>query len=215
MERGRLIVVEGVDGAGKSSLVRRFVERLRHERGVEVVASREPTDGVFGAKVRASASTGRLPLEEELELFEADRRQHVDELIIPALRRGAWVVLDRYYFSTAAYQGARGADPLEILRRNERFAVVPDLMLLLDCTPQVSLERVRGRGDVANEFERLDALERVRNIFLSIERPPARPGFRLVLGAVRGSHADEPLNPISVCSSEHSNNQVRSSLRRD
>ena len=171
MERGRLIVVEGVDGAGKSSLVRRFVERLRHERGVEVVASREPTDGVFGAKVRASASTGRLPLEEELELFEADRRQHVDELIIPALRRGAWVVLDRYYFSTAAYQGARGADPLDILRRNERFAVVPDLMLLLDCTPQVSLERVRGRGDVANEFERLDALERVRNIFLSIERP--------------------------------------------
>jgi dTMP kinase len=171
MERGRLIVVEGVDGAGKSSLVRRLVERLQRECGVEVVLSREPTDGVYGAKVRASAATGRLPLEEELELFEADRRQHVQELIVPALDRGAWVVLDRYYFSTAAYQGARGANPQEILRRNEAFATQPDLVLLLDCAPEVSLERVRARGDVANEFERLDALERVRDIFLSIQRP--------------------------------------------
>jgi dTMP kinase len=110
-------------------------------------------------------------LEEELELFEADRRQHVQELIVPALDRGAWVVLDRYYFSTAAYQGARGANPQEILRRNEAFATQPDLVLLLDCAPEVSLERVRARGDVANEFERLDALERVRDIFLSIQRP--------------------------------------------
>jgi len=171
MERGRLIVVEGVDGAGKSSLVRRLAERLQRDCGVEVVLSREPTDGVYGAKVRASAATGRLPLEEELELFEADRRQHVQELIVPALVRGAWVVLDRYYFSTAAYQGARGANPQEILQRNEAFATQPDLVLLLDCAPQVSLERVRARGDVANEFERLDALERVRNIFLSIQRP--------------------------------------------
>jgi dTMP kinase len=171
MERGRLIVVEGVDGAGKSSLVRRLAERLQRECGVEVVLSREPTDGVYGAKVRASAATGRLPLEEELELFEADRRQHVQELIVPALDRGAWVVLDRYYFSTAAYQGARGANPQEILRRNEAFATQPDLVLLLDCAPAVSLERVRARGDVANEFERLDALERVRDIFLSIQRP--------------------------------------------
>jgi dTMP kinase len=110
-------------------------------------------------------------LAEELELFEADRQQHVDELIVPALERGEWVVLDRYYFSTAAYQGARGANPEEILSRNERFATAPDLVLLLDCAPEVSLERVRARGDVANEFERRDALERVRNIFLSIHRP--------------------------------------------
>jgi dTMP kinase len=171
MKRGKLIVVEGVDGAGKSSLVRRIAERLRQECGVDVVLSREPTDGVHGAKVRASASTGRLPLAEELELFEADRQQHVDELIVPALERGKWVVLDRYYFSTAAYQGARGANPEEILSRNERFATAPDLVLLLDCAPEVSLERVRARGDVANQFERRDALERVRNIFLSIHRP--------------------------------------------
>jgi dTMP kinase len=171
MERGCLVVVEGVDGAGKSSLVRRLGERMRREHGIDVVLSREPTDGVYGAKVRASASTGRLPLEEELELFEADRREHVQGLISPALGRGAWVVLDRYYFSTAAYQGARGANPQEILRRNEAFATQPDLVLLLDCAPEVSLQRVQARGDVANEFERLDALERVRNIFLSIERP--------------------------------------------
>lgn len=174
MERGFLIVVEGVDGAGKSILARRLADRVAAERGVEVVLSREPTDGVHGARVRASALTGRLPLEEELALFEADRREHVAMLIEPALARGAWVVLDRYYFSTAAYQGARGADPIEVLLRNEAFAIRPDVVLLLDCDPRISLERVRTRGDVANEFERLDALERVRSIFLAIERPYIR-----------------------------------------
>jgi dTMP kinase len=165
-----LVVVEGVDGAGKSTVLK-ALEEFCAEAGLGVVSSREPTDGVYGRRIRESARSGRGSLEEELEWFLADRREHVAGLIEPALSRGLVVLLDRYYFSNAAYQGARGADPAELLRQNEAFAPEPDLVLLLDCPPEVSLERIRARGGGADEFERLEALEAVRRIFLSIERP--------------------------------------------
>ena len=132
--------------------------------------------------MRESATLGRLAPEDELELFIRDRRQHVEEVIAPALDRGALVLLDRYYFSTAAYQGARGADPEAVLARNEAFAPVPDLVLLLDCDPLVSLERVRRRGGVADEFEKLEELQAVRRIFLSLRHP-----FILLVDASRPS----------------------------
>jgi dTMP kinase len=138
---------------------------------MELVSSREPTDGPWGRRLRESATLGRLPPLEELELFVRDRRQHVDELLQPALDRGALVLLDRYYFSTAAYQGARGADPEAVLAMNEAFAPIPDLVLLLDCDPLVSLERVRRRGGATDEFEKLEELQAVRSIFLALRRP--------------------------------------------
>lgn len=170
VKNGFLVVVEGVDGAGKSTVLKRLATHCRERRFLHV-SSREPTDGPFGKTLRASATTGRLSLQEELELFIQDRRQHVDELIRPSLEAGSIVLLDRYYFSTAAYQGARGADPDLILARNEEFAPPPNLLLLLDCPPSCTLERVKARGDVPNEFERREALEAVRRIFLSIRRP--------------------------------------------
>jgi dTMP kinase len=135
------------------------------------MASREPTDGPWGRKLRESAETGRLSLDEELELFIRDRREHVEQRIRPALDAGSVVLLDRYYFSTAAYQGARGADPVKILRDNEAFAPPPDLLLLLDLDPGNSLGRVHARGDQPNEFERESALHEIRRIFLTIARP--------------------------------------------
>ncbi|MEI6714349.1 MAG: dTMP kinase [Verrucomicrobiota bacterium] len=167
---GLLVVVEGLDGAGKSSVLQQLAGYCE-EKGFSVILSREPTDGRWGKQIRASAMTGRLPLEAEFELFIRDREDHVENLILPALRKGSVVILDRYYFSSAAYQGARGLDPDEILARNEVFAPAPDLVLLLDCAAEVSLERIRKRGSVPDEFERLEALEAVRRIFLAIKRP--------------------------------------------
>jgi dTMP kinase len=169
-QRGFLIVVEGVDGAGKSTVLRHLASHCE-SLGRRVISSREPTNGPHGRRLRESAIGGRLPLEQELELFVLDRRSHVEDLILPGLAEDAVVLLDRYYFSTAAYQGARGADPVEVLRLNEAFAPVPDLVLLLDCEPSLSLERIRARGGGADAFERLEALEAVRKIFLSISRP--------------------------------------------
>ncbi len=167
MARGLFIVLEGIDGTGKSTQARRLGERFT-ARGRDVVVSREPTDGPWGAKVRESGGSGRLSPEQELECFIKDRRQHVEELIAPSLAAGKVVILDRYYFSTMAYQGARGFDSAEIRRMNEAFAPVPDLLLILDLDVDLALQRVGARGDTANEFEMRESLQRCRDIFLSL-----------------------------------------------
>jgi dTMP kinase len=168
MPTGLLIVIEGIDGTGKSTQAKRLGEWFSAQ-GREVILSREPTAGPWGMKLRESAATGRLSAEDELAYFLNDRRQHVEELIAPALAAGKVVILDRYYFSTMAYQGSRGFDPAEIRRKNEVFAPVPDLLLIMDLDVDSSLERIGARGDVANEFEKRENLERCREIFLSLK----------------------------------------------
>lgn len=171
MTDGLFIVIEGIDGTGKSTQARRLGEWFTAQ-GREVVLSREPTDGPWGKKLRASGGTGRLSPEDELQYFLNDRRQHVEELIRPSLEQGKVVILDRYYFSTMAYQGARGFDPAEIRRKNEAFAPVPDLLLILDLDVDSALARIGSRGDTANEFEKRENLERCREIFLSLKDEP-------------------------------------------
>ena len=168
---GLLIVLEGIDGTGKSTHARRLAEWLE-TKGRNPVVSREPTDQPWGRKLRESAATGRLSPQDELDYFLRDRSQHVDELIAPSLAAGRDVILDRYYFSTMAYQGARGFDPAEIRHKNEVFAPVPDLLLILDLDVDTSLARIGGRGDQANEFEQRESLQRCRDIFLSLADEP-------------------------------------------
>jgi dTMP kinase len=171
--RGRLVVIEGIDGAGKSSLIQHLAGFCaRHGR--KAICSREPTAGTWGRKIRATAATGRLPLEEEIVFFLEDRREHVARTIAPALANGEIVLLDRYYFSNAAYQGARGADPQAVLARNREFAPAPDLVLLLDLDPSTGRGRITGRGDVPDAFEDLQNLARVREILISLRDPTFR-----------------------------------------
>lgn len=164
------MAVEGIDGTGKSTVLRILADYLKF-RGIPSITSREPTHGSWGRKLRQSMTDGRLSLAEELELFLADRMEHVEQVIRPALAHGNVVLLDRYYLSTAAYQGARGADPESVLAQNEAFAPRPNLVLLLDCEPNTALERIRQRGDTPNTFEQLNQLREVRRIFLSLDRP--------------------------------------------
>jgi dTMP kinase len=187
LKKGRLIVVEGIDGAGKSTQVKRLAEALR-AAGRTVVVSREPTDGPWGKKLRASASTGRMSPDEELHAFIEDRRQHVAELIQPALDRGDDVLLDRYYYSTIAYQGIRGGDVAAIRSANEAIAPKPDLVLLIDFDPQLALSRIsQSRGEVPNEFEKLDQLQAIRRIFL--ECAAVEPGIFCTIDGGRGPDA--------------------------
>ena len=109
----------------------------------------------------------------ELEWFLADRRQDVEQNIRPALAGGQVVVLDRYYFSTMAYQGALGCDPALIQRRNEAFAPPPDLLFLLDIAPAQGLQRVH-RHRQPDAFERLEYLERVAALFAEMQFPYLR-----------------------------------------
>lgn len=164
------IVIEGIDGTGKSTQVRLLADWLRSQ-GREVITSREPTDGPWGRMARNSGNV-RLSAEEELQLFLKDRAEHVEQLIQPALDAGKVVILDRYYFSTMAYQGCRGFDPAEIRKRNEAFAPVPDLLFILDLEVDAALARIGARGDIANEFEKRENLLRCREIFLTLKDEP-------------------------------------------
>jgi dTMP kinase len=161
------IVIEGIDGTGKSTQVRLLAEWFRSQ-GREVITSREPTDGHWGKLARNSGNV-RLSAEEELKLFLKDRAEHVEQLIQPSLAAGKVVILDRYYFSTMAYQGCRGFDPADIRRRNEAFAPVPDFLFILDLDVDSALGRIGARGDIANEFEKRENLERCREIFMTLK----------------------------------------------
>lgn len=166
IRKGKLIVFEGIDGTGKSTHINRLKEKLE-ERGVRVVTGYEPTHGQWGKKLRESASTGRLPIEEEVSLFLKDRQEHVENVIAPALARGEWVLLDRYYLSMMAYQGARGQDTAAIRRANEEFAPIPDMVIWLDIPVEVAFERIGSRGE-RDAFETEAMLTACRNTFASI-----------------------------------------------
>ena len=169
--QAHLIVIEGPDGVGKSTLQRGLAAHLAAQ-GMSVLQSREPTNGPYGTALRQAALSKRLAPEQELELLLKDRRAHVADVIAPALARGEWVILDRYYFSTIAYQGAAGLD-LEMLQAvNEAFAPPPDVLLLLDLPVEESLKRIKARGLASDEFERPNTLKRVREIFLTFAALP-------------------------------------------
>ncbi len=163
---GLLVAIEGIDGAGKSTLAKGLTERLR-AHGVAVSTSKEPTNGPWGTKLRQSAESGRLSPEQEVEYLLADRRDHVEQFIEPALQRGEVVILDRYFPSMVAYQGAAGL-PVEDLSKANDFAPRPHLMLLLDVEPATGLERIRARGDRPNHFENEENLALCRQIFLGM-----------------------------------------------
>ena len=164
---GILLALEGIDGSGKSTQARLLSDALE-TRGLAAVIFREPGDTEFGDKLREQFQSGRtVSPEEEARLFVEDRRIDVRDNVVPALADGKIVVMDRYYFSTMAYQGALGLDP-EVLRgTNEALAPRPDLTLILDVPPSTSLGRIEASREAPDSYEGADYLGRVRDLFLS------------------------------------------------
>jgi dTMP kinase len=160
-----LIAVEGIDGAGKTTQVRMLREAL--ERGGEVpVVSKEPTNGPWGKIIKESATAGRLSVEAELEAFLNDRTEHVGELITPALEHGRIVILDRYFYSSIAYQGSRGASVEEVKALMESRFPIPDVVFVLDIDPAIGIHRIaHSRGEEPNHFEDRTNLAKAREIF--------------------------------------------------
>lgn len=170
VKRGTLIVFEGLDGCGKSTQLRRAAEALS-ARHVDPVVTREPTDGPWGRRIRemAKSDQGVTP-ETELEWFFEDRREHMRDVVEPALAAGRLVLSDRSYISTVAYQGARGLDASKILAESEAKFAHPDLILLFEISAKEGLARVHARGgDKEPVFENLAFLERVAAIFEKLD----------------------------------------------
>jgi dTMP kinase len=167
---GLFVVFEGIDGTGKSTQLHLLAEKLR-QLGYAVVATREPTNGPYGQKIRGLfADRAAVSQEEELELFIADREQHVKEVIAPALADGCVVICDRYYLSTMAYQGANGLDPELILKKNAGFPV-PDLAIILEMDPVHGIRRIRNqRQEHPNSFEEEETLRQVAGIFAAMQQ---------------------------------------------
>ncbi|HEY3273063.1 MAG TPA: dTMP kinase [Methanocella sp.] len=172
-KKGCLVSIEGIDGAGKSTQIRLLDEWFRMSN-IDALILKEPTDGVYGRQIRQSAAAHKpITPEEEMRLFMLDRREDVRQNILPALAKGKLVIMDRYYQSNMAYQGARGLDPGKIEAENVQFSPVPDLVIVLDIDPAIGLSRItNSRKTALDSFEKEDFLQRVREIFLSIGRRP-------------------------------------------
>lgn len=168
---GSLIVFEGIDGTGKSTQLQLLAEYLTR-MGLAVITTREPTNGVYGQKIRALyRNRNTAGKDEELTLFLQDRREHVETVLIPALAANKIILCDRYFLSTIAYQGAAGMDPAVIASQNS-FAPPPDLAFIFQLSPHVSIERItHGRGDTLNDFEQKESLQKAEKIFNSLNFP--------------------------------------------
>ncbi|MES1197181.1 MAG: dTMP kinase [Pseudomonadota bacterium] len=181
MSARRFITLEGGEGVGKSTLARGLSDALR-ARGHDVVQTREPGGAPGADEIRALLVRGdvaRWSAMEEALLFATARSNHLAHTIRPALARGAWVVCDRFYDSTRAYQvAAGGLDPKALDALNALIqAPAPDLTLVLDLDSDAGLSRSRGAAAGEDRFERKDAAfhARVRAAFLEIAAvEPAR-----------------------------------------
>lgn len=171
MDKGRFITLEGVDGAGKSTHLGWLVEHLR-KQGRTVVQTREPGGTLLGEKLRELLLHEPMHLETEALLMFAARREHLDQVIYPALARGDWVVCDRFTDASFAYQGGGRGLAIEKLLQLELWVQAgfqPDLTLLFDLPVDIAAQRMAGATRTLDRFEqeKADFHERVRGAYLA------------------------------------------------
>ena len=178
MKSGKFITFEGPEGAGKSTQIRMLGEFLERS-GISCVITREPGGTPLAEELRnivkGFSGSEFVHPETELLLMEAARVQHVGEVIAPALAEGKWVLCDRFFDSTTAYQGgARGIDR-SVINTLNRFAAgkcIPDLTILMDLSPETGFSRTAKRQETQGEhdrfeLEKIDFHHKVRNAFLA------------------------------------------------
>ena len=163
----RFIVIEGLDGSGGTTQVARLCAWLAENGARDVVSTREPSDGPVGRFIRTALAdtqpATRLADNVFPYLFAADRRDHLDRVVLEGLGRGACVVSDRYYHSSLAYQSL-SAGLHAVAELNHGFRA-PDLTVVLDLSPEVCLQRILARGGTRDRFEELARLRQVRDAY--------------------------------------------------
>jgi dTMP kinase len=165
--KGLLICIEGIDGCGKTTHARLLVENLQ-KHGYDAFYTTEPTSGKIGSFIRRYLLECQERSSSIIEalLFAADRVEHAERTIRPAIKQGKIVVSDRYVYSSMAYQGAAGLDLNWIWMLN-RWIVKPDLALFIDVPPEIALKRIRREKSV---METLDNQRKVRKVYLKFVR---------------------------------------------
>jgi dTMP kinase len=161
-KKGIFIVIEGLDGSGKTTQANLLANRLSHNHSVVLTA--EPSRGKIGTFIRDGClyEDKRLPVEAEALLFAADRVEHMQKELNPALNEGKLVICDRYIYSSLAYQGSAGLS-LDWIKTINSRALQPDFSIFIDVTPERVLERLKRRKSV---METLGTQQKVREIYL-------------------------------------------------
>ncbi len=200
MAYGKMITLEGVEGAGKSTQLINLIDYLQ-QQDIPVIATREPGGTALGEKIRSLLlidDGNKMVLESELLLIFAARAQHMQEVIKPALESGQWVVCDRFMDASYAYQsGGRGMD-IERIKQLEQWLLVgfkPDLTLLLDVSVATGFQRIVSRGKDRIEQESVEFFERVRNTYLQLAQ--SEPERIKLIDAVQP--VDEVTKQIQSC----------------
>jgi dTMP kinase len=196
MSQARFITLEGIEGAGKTTVADRITQSLR-KRGITVHATREPGGTKLAERIRGAVldrGEEHISATAETLLMFGARQIHIDNLIRPALARGEWVLCDRFTDATHAYQGGgRGVDRALIDRIAQAVHgdLMPDCTLLLDVPVRVGLERMQARRGAVDRFEVESAqfFDRVRNRYLELARA-APDRFRVV-------DATQPLDQVA------------------
>jgi len=162
-KRGFFICIEGLDGCGKTTQTQLLVERLKR-KGYDAIYTAEPSRGKIGELVRKYCLHGEKRVSSIVEalLFAADRFEHVENELIPALNEGKLVVSDRYVYSSLAYQGAAGLDLKWIEKINEH-AIRPDLAVFIDVEPETVIQRLKPKKSV---MENLETQRKVREVYM-------------------------------------------------
>lgn len=172
---GKFIVLEGIDGAGKSTHLDFICEQIREHKQVEVLLTREPGGTPLAEKIRALLLHEPMSVETEVLLVMAARKDHVEQRIRPALEQGQWVVCDRFIDSTRAYQGGGGGVNLgwiDALNDMATGGLSPDRVYLFDIPSELAAQRRGGRGSVSDRFEEQGVayFDRVRDVYMNQRR---------------------------------------------
>jgi len=163
VRRGRFIVIEGLDGCGKTTQMKLLAEKLR-KQGKEVVETNEPTKGPVGKLIRQVLEKKVILPPNALQLlFVADRGDHLRQTVKPALSAGKIVISDRYLWSTIAY-GSLNLDKNWLLSLH-RYCLYPDISIFLEVKPKICLQRIGLRGEGKTIFEEEEKLSRVWQIY--------------------------------------------------
>ena len=174
--KGFFITFEGIDGSGKSTQIKTLAKSLKNI-GFEIIISREPGGTVGGEEIRNLLLQGevdRWSAETEILLFTAARRDHLERIILPALNKGKIVICDRFTDSTRMYQGMRGPKLRELVDNltNEVINCEPDLTIVIDIDPVISLKRAKSRKTVEERFEDfgIELQKKMRTGFIELSK---------------------------------------------